>query len=85
MNELYQQLDTCLKAGDICEELQAEIEQRQIAIEQRQYDKTNRCPEGYIEYCDSRMRGCGAVHKSPDDKYACITPGQYRDIFKGIW
>jgi len=84
-NELYRELDTCLKNGEICEELQAEIDKRHMAIEQREYDRKSRCPDGYIEYCNYLMRGCGERHKSEKDEYLCITPGYLREAFKDLW
>ena len=82
MDDLYRQLSHCLANGDICEDLQAEIERRNIMIDQRDYDRAKRCPEGYVEYCDNTMRGCGRTHKSQSDEYVCITPSDLRDLFR---
>lgn len=81
MNELYRQLNECLHSGHVCADVQDEIQRREIAQDQREYDSRSRCQSGYIEYCDHRMRGCGGVHKSPRDQYLCVTPGE----IKGIW
>jgi hypothetical protein len=81
-NELYRELETCLNDGYVCAELQDEIQRREIAQDRREYDLRPRCPFGQVEYCDHRMRGCGARHKSPNDQYACISREDVREIWR---
>jgi hypothetical protein len=82
MDELYMQRAACNAHGLECDELHERIDRRERFAEQREYDKRNRCPSDFIEYCDSSMRGCGRTHKSPTDQFACISPRDLRDLLR---
>lgn len=74
LNELYQQRGVCLDQGQICPELQDEINRREDDKFRREMNDVRRCPPRTIEYCSSWMRGCGNKWRKPTDQYACIDP-----------
>ena len=80
LDDLYAQRTTCLAQGVECpDEIHEKIDRKERQIEQRAYDRSNRCPGNLIEYCDDKMYGCGRMHKSKNDKFYCITPQQARE------
>jgi len=69
--ELYTELGTCLSAGQDCEEIQARVNRRENLLQYRENAKMI-CPNGYVAYCDTMMRGCGIRRALTPVEYVCI-------------
>ena len=83
IEDMYVELAVCVNGKGDCEELQEKINKREKSAAQRRYDRAIRCPQGTFEHCDTRRdRGCGRIHKSPDDQFDCVSNSQLGDIFR---
>jgi len=85
LEELETQERECFNAGGSCQDIYDKIVKRQAFLAQVEYDKLSRCPPNEIEACVHAVdSGCGAKHKSPTDKFSCITKEDMQ-IILGRW
>ena len=82
LDDLYAERRACLDQNLECDDVHEQIDMLERALELREYQNVNRCPDGMIEYCDDTMRGCGRMRKRPTDEFACIERERLNDLMR---